>query len=262
MHALESNNRYFIELAYCGKDFHGWQVQPNAITVQEVLNEKLSMLLRADCYCVGCGRTDTGVHASHFVSHFDTTADFDCDQLQYKLNHVLPRSIAIYKIYPVHFQAHSRFSALSRSYKYTIMPRKNPFQWDTAWYYQHALDVDKMNEAALLLFQYEDFTSFSKLHTDTKTNNCSIYEAEWEKKSDIIVFSVSADRFLRNMVRAIVGTLVEVGRGKMSIDSFEKVIQAKDRSAAGFSVPPQGLSLVKITYPEWVYEDLKNELLS
>jgi len=260
MQEATKKRRYFIDLAYNGKDFHGWQIQPNAVTVQQVLNEKLSMLLRSECYCVGCGRTDTGVHASCFMVHFDTDAVFDYEALCYKLNQVLPRSVAVYKIYPVHYQAHSRFSALSRSYKYTIMSRKNPFLWDTAWLYQNELDIEKMNEAALILFRYEDFTSFSKLHTDTKTNNCSIYEAEWQRKGDSLVFSISADRFLRNMVRAVVGTLLEVGRGKMTLEEFEDVIKAKDRSSAGFSVPAQGLSLVNVSYPEWIYELIDGEL--
>lgn len=245
--------RYFVELAYNGKDFHGWQIQPNAITVQEELNKKLTMLLRSDCYCVGCGRTDTGVHAKHFIAHFETDVEFDLEIIKYKLNQVLPPSIAVYDIFKVQKDAHSRFSALSRSYKYTITRQKNPFYHETAWMFNVPLNLQNMTDAAALLFDYEDFTSFSKLHTDTKTNNCNVYEAEWEEKGHLLVFSVSADRFLRNMVRAIVGTLVEVGKGKISVDEFAQIIEAKDRSKAGFSAPAHGLALVNVSYPEWIH---------
>lgn len=245
-------HRYFIRLSYKGTHYHGWQVQPNAITVQEVLNKALSTVLNQEINVVGCGRTDTGVHASDFVAHFDIEGkrDVEKEKLVFRLNRFLPYDIAVKSLFEVKPDAHTRFDALSRTYQYFISRDKNPFRSESHWNMTHELDVNKMNEAAKLLFEYEDFTSFSKLHTDAKTNICKIYKAEWEDRGDEIVFTVSADRFLRNMVRAIVGTLIEVGRGKLDMAGFRQVIESKNRGKAGTSVPGHGLFLCTIEYPQ------------
>lgn len=243
--------RYFLELNYKGTNYHGWQIQPNAQTVQEAMEKALSTLLREEIPVVGAGRTDTGVHASFYVLHFDSEQNnLDNTNLVYKLNRFLPPDIAVSKIYKVNNELHARFSAASRTYKYYISTAKNPFLTETSYYYPVLLDDAKMNEAAALLFKYDDFTSFSRLHTDVKTNNCKIFQAEWNREKNQLVFTIKADRFLRNMVRAIVGTLIEVGRGKMSADEFRKIIEKKDRGSAGTSVPAQGLFLVDIEYPK------------
>ncbi|WP_321298731.1 tRNA pseudouridine(38-40) synthase TruA [Marinifilum fragile] len=246
------NKRYFIRLSYKGTNYHGWQIQPNAITVQEVLNKALSTILNCEINVVGCGRTDTGVHASDFYAHFDVDEQvtFDCDKLSFRLNRFLPHDIAIKQTFQVREEAHTRFDAIARTYHYFITKEKNPFRLESHWKLTYELDVQKMNEAAKILFEFEDFTSFSKLHTDVKTNNCKIYQAEWKDNGDELVFTVKADRFLRNMVRAIVGTLVEVGRGKMNLEEFRQVIESKNRSNAGSSVPGHGLFLAAIDYPE------------
>lgn len=243
--------RYFIQLSYKGTNYHGWQIQPNAISVQEVLEKTLSTVLRQKVEVVGAGRTDTGVHGSFFVLHFDVNEELgNPENLVYKLNSLLPTDIAIQKIWPVANNLHARFSAVSRTYKYYISTRKNPFKADTSFKYLLPLDIDKMNEAARILAEYEDFTSFSRLHTDVKTNNCKILWAEWEVVNTQLIFTIKADRFLRNMVRAIVGTLLEVGKGKLSLNDFRKIIEAKDRGAAGASAPAKGLFLVDVEYPE------------
>lgn len=249
----ELSQRYFIELAYNGTRFCGWQVQPNAPSVQEHLEKALSVICRENISVTGAGRTDTGVHARFFVAHFDSEKlELDHPDFAYKLNSFLNRDIVIFSIYKVKPEAHARFDALSRTYHYYISSRKDPFSQETAWYFKHSLDVEKMNEACKVLSEFTDFTSFSKLHTDVKTNNCKIFRAEWKKQDDQLIFVIKADRFLRNMVRAIVGTLLEVGQGKLSIDDFRKVIEKKDRGSAGVSVPAQGLFLVGIEYPESV----------
>lgn len=246
------SKRYFIRLSYKGTNYHGWQIQPNANTVQEEVNKALSTVLNQPINVTGCGRTDTGVHASDFMVHFNVseTTQFDCEKLAFKLNRFLPHDIAIKEVFLVNDEAHTRFDAIARTYHYKITKNKNPFRTDSHWNMQYVLDVEKMNEAAKVLFDFIDFTSFSKLHTDVKTNNCKIYKAEWTETNDELVFTVKADRFLRNMVRAIVGTLVEVGRGKMDLDGFRKVIESKNRSNAGSSVPGHGLFLAEIEYPE------------
>lgn len=247
--------RYFIQLSYKGTNYFGWQVQPNHISVQEVLNQRLSTLLSEEIQVVGAGRTDTGVHATYFIAHFDTTKsglDND-DKFLYKLNRFLPHDIAIQKIIQVKETAHSRFDATSRSYEYHINTKKSPFSIEDSYYYHGELNIKKMNEAAKLLFNYTDFTSFSKLHTDVKTNNCKIYQTEWEAKGEKLIFTIKADRFLRNMVRAIVGTLLEVGKDKMIINEFIKIIENKDRCKAGSSAPAHGLFLTDIEYPENIY---------
>lgn len=241
--------RYFIELAYNGTRFHGWQVQPNAPSVQEHLEKALSAICREEISVTGAGRTDTGVHARFFVAHFDSEMPDDPDFTR-KLNGFLNHDIVIFRVYKVKPDAHARFDAISRSYRYYITRIKDPFAQETAWYFKYPLDVEKMNEACKILFEYSDFTSFSKLHTDVKTNNCKIFQAEWQEQGNQLVFVIKADRFLRNMVRAIVGTLIEVGQGKISLDDFRQVIELKNRGAAGVSVPAHGLFLVGIEYPE------------
>lgn len=243
--------RYFIYLAYEGTNYHGWQVQPNGVSVQECLQKALSTLLRVETEVVGAGRTDAGVHAKLMVAHFDSEKeDLNLALLTDKLNRLLPPDISVYRVCNVHPEAHARFDALSRTYKYYITSVKSPFNRHLKWRMHGSLNYELMNEAAKILFEYTDFTSFSKLHTDVKTNNCKIMQAEWIQEDETTwVFTVKADRFLRNMVRAIVGTLVEVGRGKMSIEEFRKVIELKDRCKAGASVPGHALFLVDIEYP-------------
>jgi tRNA pseudouridine38-40 synthase len=243
--------RYFAQISFKGTHYHGWQIQPNAVSVQEVVEKAFSVILREEISVVGAGRTDTGVHASFYVLHFDTSEEIrDCKKLVFRLNSFLPADIAVQKIWPVPKDAHARFSAISRTYHYYITTEKNPFQTETAFCYRGKPDVAKMNEAAEILFEYDDFTSFSRLHTDVKTNLCKIYQADWEMEGEILVFKIKADRFLRNMVRAIVGTLLEVGKGKLSLEGFRKIIEKKDRKAAGTSAPGQGLFLVDAEYPE------------
>ncbi|MFW5756390.1 MAG: tRNA pseudouridine(38-40) synthase TruA [Tangfeifania sp.] len=243
--------RYFLQLSYKGTRYHGWQIQPNAVSVQEVMEKALSTILRETIAVVGAGRTDTGVHASFFVLHFDSEKNnLHQTNLVFKLNRFLPPDIAVSKIFPVNSMAHARFSAVTRTYNYYISTEKNPFHTETSYQYTVPLDVQKMNEAARLLFNYEDFTSFSRLHTDVKTNNCKIYLAEWKRERGQLVFTIRADRFLRNMVRAVVGTLLEVGRGKISVEGFREIIEKKDRRAAGKSAPAEGLFLTHIEYPE------------
>lgn len=242
--------RYFTQLSYKGTNYHGWQVQPNAISVQGVLEETLSTMLREEIKVTGAGRTDTGVHASFFVAHFNITKSILDPNFVYKINNFLPHDIAIYKLWEVQPAAHARFDALSRTYKYYISREKNPFWEEIAYRYLTPLDIGKMNKAAECLFDYFNFTSFSKLHTDVKTNNCTIDKAIWEEEGNLLIFTIKADRFLRNMVRAIVGTLLEVGKGKLGVDDFRKIIEKKDRGEAGASAPAQGLFLAGIEYPK------------
>lgn len=247
--------RYFIYLSFNGARYHGWQIQPNGITVQAELEKALATLLRRETPVTGAGRTDAGVNARLMVAHFDTPAPLDNPaETADRLNRVLPPDMAVYDIRPVTDEAHSRFDALSRTYKYYLIDHKSPFLEAFACRYRGTLDFDRMNEAAEQLYRYTDFTSFSKLHTDVKTNNCRIYEAGWKQEGDLWVFTIRADRFLRNMVRAIVGTLLEVGRGKMSVDGFRQVIEAKDRGKAGTSAPGHALYLVNVTYPDRLFE--------
>jgi tRNA pseudouridine38-40 synthase len=244
--------RYFIELQYDGSSFAGWQIQPNARTVQAEIENALSTILRETTAVTGCGRTDTGVHARFFVAHFDSLKSMqktDLEKLTFKLNRFLPISIHIFKIYPVKPDAHARFDAISRTYKYYLTTSKNPFLEKYAWYYFCDFDFKLMNNTAKILYEYQDFTSFSKLHTQTKTNNCKITFAEWTYENGTWVFTITADRFLRNMVRAIVGTLINVGRGHISTDEFRKIIELKERQKAGQSVPAHGLFLEKVEYP-------------
>lgn len=247
--------RYFIFISYRGTEYHGWQVQPNSLTVQEILDGSLSRLLREEISTTGAGRTDTGVHALVFCAHFDSASgNLDTDaQLKFRLNRFLPKDITVTDIRHVVGDANARFNALSRTYKYYISILKDPFSIESSWYLHGSPDVEKMNAAAEILFRHTDFTSFSKLHTDVKTNNCTIIEAFWEDKKDKLVFTIKANRFLRNMVRSIVGTMVDIGFGKKSLEDFENIILARDRSMAGFSAPAKGLYLTAIDYPEDIF---------
>jgi len=247
--------RYFLQISYNGANYHGWQIQPNANSVQEEMEKVLSTILREEISVIGAGRTDTGVHASFYMLHFESdNVEWQIESLAYRLNRFLPDDIAVQEIRRVKPDAHARYSAISRTYKYFISTLKNPFETLTAYQNTVALDTEKMNEAALVLLDYTDFTSFSKLHSDVKTNNCKIVQAEWVQKGTQLVFTIKADRFLRNMVRAVVGTLLEVGKGKLSVHDFREIIEKKDRGAAGTSVPPQGLFLVDVEYPEEIFE--------
>lgn len=242
--------RYFIYLAYDGTNYHGWQIQPNGDSVQQQLMNALQTLLRREVVEVtGAGRTDTGVHAKLMVAHFDYDEAIDCSQLADKLNRLLPSDISVFKVVPVDANLHARFSAKSRRYEYYVTTAKSPFLRQYRYRLHKAPDFDLMNQTATLLLQVDDFTSFSKLHTDVKTNICHVTRAEWSQVDEVTwVFTIQADRFLRNMVRAIVGTLLEVGYGKLSLAEFQQVIQQKDRCSAGMSVPAQGLFLVDIQY--------------
>lgn len=241
--------RYFIHLAYNGTRFHGWQIQPNATSVQENLNKAFSVLLQTEINLMGAGRTDTGVHAREMYAHFDSDNSFDITTLVHKLNSFLPKDIVIYDIIPVHDDAHSRFDATKRTYEYHIHQFKNPFIDELSWYFHQPLDIDLMNQASQLLFNYNDFECFSKVNTDVNTFDCTIFEAYWKRgQNDQLVFTISANRFLRNMVRSIVGTLINVGLHKITLDDFTKIIESKSREKAGFSVPAHGLYLTKIEY--------------
>ena len=247
-------NRYFIYLGYNGKEYCGWQIQPNGMTVQQRLEESLSTILRSKIAVVGAGRTDAGVHARRMVAHFEMEQPLtDLSFLTDKLNRILPPDIAVYKIVPVVPDAHARFDAVSRTYRYYLTLHKNPFNFNQVYRYHSPLDFERMNEACKVLFEYTDFTSFSKLHTDVKTNNCRIMYSRWHQEGDVWVFTIQADRFLRNMVRAVVGTLLEVGRGKLSIDGLRKVIEKKDRCSAGISMPGHALFLEDVAYPERLF---------
>jgi tRNA pseudouridine38-40 synthase len=243
--------RYFIDLSFKGTAYHGWQLQPNARTVQEEIEKALQMLTGSETKTTGAGRTDTGVHARHFIAHFDSDHDLPANSADflYKMNAILPGDILIHGIRPVGPDSHARYSAVSRTYKYTITTEKDPFTPEFSWFYRFPLDVEKMNLAAEKLRAYSDFTSFSKLHSDVKTNRCQIFEAGWTIEPPKLIFTIKADRFLRNMVRAITGTLTEIGRGKMDINELDAIIEGRDRRLAGFSVPAQGLMLWKIEYP-------------
>ena len=242
--------RYCIIFAYDGTAYHGWQLQPNAPTVQRALEEALRMVLRADVGVVGAGRTDTGVHARMMACHFDYEKELDCAHLAFKLNCLLPSDIAVSEVKAVADDWHARFSAIARTYQYYIITRKDAFLHPYALRLYFPLDVERMNEAARLLLTHEDFGCFCKSHSDNKTNLCTVTEAQWTTTDDgTLVFRITANRFLRNMVRAIVGTLLEVGKGKMSIDDFRQVLLSGKRTEAGESVPAKGLFLQEITYP-------------
>lgn len=241
--------RYFIKFAYNGKNYFGYQIQPNAISVQETLEKALSLMLKEDITIVGAGRTDSGVHAKEMYAHFDFDTDFDNIKIIKKLNSFLPKDIVIYDVFKVDNEAHARFDATRRTYEYDIHTYKDAFINESSWYQHQELDINKMNEACKVLFEYTDFECFSKVNTDVHTFNCKIYEANWQQNGNHLKFTISADRFLRNMVRAIVGTMINIGIGKVSINDFRSIIESKDRGKAGFSVPAHGLYLVKVEYP-------------
>ncbi len=240
--------RYFIEISYQGKKYHGWQSQPDATSIQEEINKAISVVLQEDIIVLGAGRTDTGVHAEQMFAHFDTENELVTNDV-FKFNSVLPEDIVIHAIEKVKEDSHARFDAVSRSYQYKIWLGRNPFLLDGTWqiHYQK-LDVHAMNEAARLLLEYENFQAFSKVKTEVKTFNCDVTEAIWVQNGNELTFHISANRFLRNMVRAIVGTLVAVGRHKISTEEFRDIIVSRDRSKAGLSVPAKGLYLTEITY--------------
>lgn len=239
-----------MRLAYNGASFHGWQIQPHDVSVQETLEKALSTVLRDQISVTGAGRTDTGVNASTMIAHFDVANGIaDPKKLVRQLNAIVGHDIAVYTIFPVHDDAHARFDATSRTYKYYLHTQKNPFLERFSWNCHYQLDFQLMNEAAERMLAFTDFTSFSKLHTDVKTNNCKVTYARWEQEGAQWVFTVTADRFLRNMVRAIVGTLVEVGRHRIIVDKFCQIIERKDRCSAGQSMPGHALFLHDITYP-------------
>lgn len=248
--------RYFIELCYEGTAYCGWQRQKSAPSVQQSIEQGLSTLLRCPTEIVGAGRTDTGVHASYYVAHFDSAQPIaDTTSFAYHLNAILPRDIAVRSIVQVADEAHARFDAVRREYRYRIENRKNPFTRAHSWQYYVALDVEAMNEAAARLFDFEDFTSFAKLNSNNTTNICHIYEARWREVEDgVLEFTIAADRFLRNMVRAIVGTLVDVGTGKLTPEGFAEIVAARDLSRSSGSAPAQGLFLNDVQYPPEVFE--------
>lgn len=249
--------RYFITLSYDGAAYCGWQRQPDAPTVQQALEKALSTLLRCSVEVVGAGRTDTGVNASKYVAHFDVEEPVeDCQQLVYKLNLVLPQDVAVQKVERVKDDAHARFDAVEREYTYYISQRKNPFRRYSAWQYYVPLDFNAMNLAAKVLLEWNDFTTFAKLNSNNKTNICRVVRAEWRRSDDdpdLWIFTIRADRFLRNMIRAIVGTLVDVGRGRYSVEDFERIVHSCDLSQSSAGAPAQGLFLSDVQYGEGIY---------
>lgn len=247
-------SRYFIHLAYNGANYCGWQTQPGLPTVQLTFEEALSTLLREKIAVVGCGRTDTGVHASDFYAHFDSESEIDGEQLTFKLNSYLPADLAVFEIFKVKENAHARFDAMARTYQYHVSDRRLPFRLGLYSRIYFSPDIEAMNEAAKVLMEYEDFTSFAKLHTQVKTNICHLSMARWDSVGEELVFTIRSNRFLRNMVRSVTGTLLDVGRGKLSIDALRRIIEQKDRCAAGVSMPPQGLFLTKVDYN---FDDIK-----
>ena len=241
--------RFFIQFSYNGTKYHGWQFQPNAISVQETLTKALAVVLnKKDIEIMGAGRTDSGVHASQMFAHFDYENPIDSKSIVHKLNSFLSQDIAVSRVILVQENAHARFDATLRTYEYNINTTKNVFQQELGWYYNKDLDIEAMNDAAKLLLEFTDFQCFSKVNTDVNTFNCAISRAFWKRENDQLIFTISADRFLRNMVRAIVGTLVYVGLGKISKADFQKIIESKDRKKAGFSVPAHGLYLTEVKY--------------
>jgi len=242
--------RYFVHLAYSGTNYHGWQTQPNAVTVQEILEDRFTKLLKEEIQFVGAGRTDTGVHASFFMAHFDTQNQITNIQgFIIKVNSFLPYDIVVYSIFEVSSEFHSRFDAISRTYKYFINYQKAPFSYEFSWYLSIPLNLELLNQASKILFGYEDFTSFSKLHTDVANNICKIYQAEWIMTECQYIFTIKANRFLRNMVRAITGTIIDVGREKITLNDFRRIIESKNRQNASTSAPAKGLFLINIEYP-------------
>lgn len=242
--------RYFVQFSYKGTAYHGWQGQPNAVTVQQVLQEAMGMLLKDEVVLVGAGRTDAGVHARQMFAHFDHASPIGSDDLVFRLNAFLPADIAVQGVFQVSDGAHARFDAIARTYEYWVVQKKNPFYVDAAHYVKLPLSLAAMNEAADLLLQYDNFECFSKSNTDVRTYICDVTKAQWSWEGERLVFTIRADRFLRNMVRAIVGTLLDVGLGKRSLEDVKAVINSRDRRKAGASVPAKGLYLTQINYPD------------
>lgn len=245
--------RYFLELSYNGTRYHGWQKQPHAASVQETVEQALSTLFQKQIEIVAAGRTDAGVHAKQIFAHVDLSDEIDLSNFPYRLNALLPNDIAITSLVPVKDDAHARFDAISRSYEYHLNIGKNPFAQNFAYQVYHKPNVNLMNQAAEHLFAYSDFQCFSKSKTDVKTYICKLKEAHWKANGNELIFHITADRFLRNMVRAIVGTLLDIGYQKMNVEEIHTIIKSKDRSRAGTSVPAQGLYLTKVTYPKDIY---------
>lgn len=244
--------RYFLELEYFGKAYHGWQRQPAAITVQEVVEKALGTLLQEKKEVVGAGRTDAGVHARQLFAHFDSEADLS-EEFTFRMNSLLPKDIAVKGIYKVNPEAHARFDAVSRSYEYHISTRKNVFTIDSAHLVHRNICLERMNKAAKILLDYSNFKCFSKSRTDVHTYNCRIERAEWEQKEELLIFHITADRFLRNMVRAIVGTLLDIGLEKLEVQDLHQIIESEERSEAGASVPAHGLYLTRVIYPKSIF---------
>ena len=249
--------RYFVKLAYNGTPFFGWQIQPKHVSVQEVLERAFSLLLKEKIEITGCGRTDTGVHAKEYFAHFDidkTLQEDELSQLVFKLNSFLPKEIVIYEIRIVALQAHARFDAISRTYCYYIDIEKNPFTYPYAYRVFEKLDIEAMNRAAALLLQNKNFESFSKVHTEVRHFECEVTESVWHKEGNQLIFRITANRFLRNMVRSIVGTLLLAGKRKIEVEDFQNIINQKNRSFAGMSVPAHALFLEKVCYPESIWK--------
>ncbi len=252
----ETKNRYFIKMAYIGTNYHGWQIQPGSISVQEVLQEALGKLLGSSISVMGAGRTDTGVHARCFCAHFDSlhsVEEIKQKQIRYKLNRMLPADIAINEIWAVRENAHARFDAISRTYQYFIATKKDPYNANTAWLFERDIDIGAMKKSAEILFKHTNFASFSRSNTQVKTFDCQVMKAEWRQQDHLIIFEIRANRFLRNMVRALVGTMVDVGLGKLTPEAFEEIVLSQDRRNAGYSAPAKGLHLFEIAYPEAIF---------
>ncbi len=247
-------NRYFIRFSFAGTAYHGWQIQPNAVTVQSVMEEALGRILRSPCRLTGCGRTDAGVHAAEFYAHFDHEACFgaeECAYFRHKLNALLPADIAVTLVTPVSTVAHARFSAVSRTYRYRVLTAKDPFMKEFAWHYPYKrLDMSMLNYGASILPEYTDFACFSKRETDIIGTDCRLTQSEWTPEGTLLVYTVTANRFLRNMVRAIVGTLLQMGCGRWDEKKLRSVLESRDRCMAGESVPAKGLTLDRVLYPE------------
>jgi tRNA pseudouridine38-40 synthase len=246
--------RYFIKLAYNGARYHGWQIQENAVSVQEVITKAVRLMWIKDFKMIGCGRTDTGVHATEFFAHFDLEEEKNLDELNelaHRLNRYLPDDIVIYSIFPVKPGLHSRYDALSRTYEYHIHTRKDPFLNELSWFVHQKLDIDLMNRGGDVIKEYDDFTSFSKANVKRKTNLCKVMKVHWELSGHRLIFSITADRFLHDMVRAIVGTLIDLGQNKISIEDLRVIIESKNRCSAGESVPAKGLFLTRVEYPRF-----------
>lgn len=241
--------RYFIDISYDGSNYHGWQIQPNADTVQHQINLAFSTILNEEINVLGAGRTDTGVHAKKMIAHFDTNQTIDFEKFKYRINGFLKNDISLNDIYKVKEDAHARFSAISRTYEYRVSRAKNPFSVNS-YFLLKDLDFQSMKKACKFLYGSHDYTSFAKLHSENYTNNCEVYIANWKEDENLLIFTIKANRFLRNMVRAIVGTLIEIGEGKISSSDIETILMSKDRAKAGYSVPANGLSLIDIEYPK------------